>query len=93
MYFLGDPGGTSVLEIWTWRYIRVQTPSQCIARTGDKNSSKDGRNADSVVGSRVQMCFLGAVEREGEKCPFGTGRWVFQGTWPVLWFSLPFASI
>lgn len=31
--------------------------------------------------------------REGEKCPFGTGRQVFKGTRLVLWPSRPFTSI
>lgn len=68
--FFSDPGGTSVLEIWTWRRIRVQPPSQCFAKTGDKNSSPDGRNA--VLGVRAR------VREGGRQVPIWDRKMGFQ---------------
>lgn len=42
----------------------MHPPSQCFARTGDKNSSKD---ADPVVGAHVQLCCTGSSGKGGRK--------------------------
>ena len=50
-----------------------------------KTVAKDGEMQSSLRVSVYDRVVEGVVRREGEGCPSARSRWVFEGTWHVLW--------
>lgn len=56
----------------------MQPPFQRFAKTGDKNSSQDGRNAVLGVRARVRLCCTGDSGEGGRQVPIWDRKMGFQ---------------